>query len=104
LRQAGRRDVYFAKTSLFCGDRTIVAVFTNFGKTSRQRGLTACLLRRAPIYQDVGTLKVNGSAARGKIKFFLQNVECSAYPRNQSEVAQARAVRTALLDLQARHR
>jgi hypothetical protein len=88
-----------AKSSLFCGDPDIPAYVSNYDTSSKRLGLTACIVRKTPIYSDVQALKTKGAIRDGKVRFFLQNVECSVYPHGNRGAQQARRVRVALLRL-----
>ncbi len=65
--------------------------------------MTVCIVRTARIYPDVRTLKTKGAVSEGRVRFFLENIECAVYPRGAPGLEQTRRVRRALLYLQAQH-
>jgi hypothetical protein len=103
LRRAHVESIYSAKTDILCrGD--IVAYVTNYRTIANSVGLIGCAVRKATIYDGVEKLKTKGRASDGKVRYYLENVDCSVYPHGAPGLKQARRVRKAFLDLQTKRR
>jgi hypothetical protein len=82
--------------SELCG-RDVMVVMDN-DASARQEGLLGCLLRSRPIYADAASLR-RRDVPGYKTRFFLENVECSVYPRGSAGRANVRRLAAALAEL-----
>jgi len=85
------------KRSALCFPADVRADLTNLETTARREGLVGCSIREEPIY--ISSERLREEHGPGRVTFYVQNIECSVYPKGEAGRANVVRVRQALREL-----